>query len=184
MALVQMLVTEDSYDAAGVLIHAGHIGTFDTERLNGKEKHLHDASKLGADAMVEMSAVAPTGPNPTMPQQIPTDAVQGSGGQYQIPGKTLVGEVTNPQEERIDDRNLRDADHEAKVSDALADIMDKPPEAAAKNGNGTVADATANLGAKTDDQLEAQLADEKAGANRKGVVSAIEDELAKRDKAE
>src|SRR5438034_10043483 len=102
MKAVQKLVTNDSFDAHGVLIPAGHIGTFDEDRLNGDEPHLKDVSEELVAVPVEIAAIAPTGPNPRIPQQIPSDAVQGPGGDYLIPGKRLVGEVTNPVEQRIE----------------------------------------------------------------------------------
>lgn len=183
MNLVQKLVTEDSFDANGVLIPAGHIGTFDADRLSGKEPHIFDAASIGGQtAIVEIAAVSPTGPNPRIPQQIPPDAVQGPGGDYMVPGKRLVGEVTDTADARIDDRGLRDPDTENEVSDKLDDIMGSAAAGTASSASveGTVADVTANLGAQTDEQLDDMLAAERAGSNRKGVISAIEAEQAER----
>lgn len=125
MGTVQKLVTADSFDARGVLVKAGHIGVFDTDKLNGNEKNLRDVGDF-EPAVVEIAAIAPTGPNPTTPQQLPPDAVQsGAGGGYVAPGRTLVAEVTNPAEDRIDAAGLRDPKAEAKVTETLAGIMDE-----------------------------------------------------------
>src|SRR6476469_1999552 len=163
MTAVQKLVTADSFYAHGVLVKAGHIATFDTETLNGDEKHIKDVDGF-VPARIEMAAIAPTGPNPQNPQQIPPDAVQTAEG-YVTPGKVLVGEVTNPQEMRLE--ALRDDSTEAKVDATLADVMgtagdpDKQlrAEAAARP---TVTEATADLGSKTDDELNKLEADENA----------------------
>src|SRR5690349_14035126 len=111
MTAIQKLVTADSFDARGVLVKAGHIGVFDTETLSGKEDHLKNVGDF-EPAFVEMAAIGPTGPNPQIPQQVPPDAVQSPGGLYHTPGRTLVGERTAPQEERIDALKLRDPDVE------------------------------------------------------------------------
>lgn len=195
--LVQKLVSEASFDARGVLVPAGQIGMFDPDKLvneAGKEAaHLHDVGDF-VPAVVEIAPIAPTGPNPTQPQQIPPGAVQGPGGEYMIPGKQLVGEVTHPKEERIDDRGLRDADREDAVNAKLEEIMgttvatDTLTNASTQTAgetltDGTVDQVTADLGTKTDDQLNAILTAEKAGKNRTGVVGPVQAELDSRKSA-
>src|SRR4051812_47057427 len=106
---VQKLVTERSFDARGALILEGHIGTFDEAKLNGKEPHLFDPGEY-KPVMVEQSAIAPSGPNPTMPQHIPPDAIQGPGGDYVKPGgAVLVAERTMDADARLADR-LKEGD--------------------------------------------------------------------------
>lgn len=175
MAYVQKLVTQESFDARGVLVPAGHIAVFDEDRLNGEEEHIKDVGDF-QPARVEVSAIAPTGPNPVIPQQVPPDAIQDPGGLYSLPGKTLVAEVTKPAEVRIDQAGLGDPDAEPKVDAMLGDIMDSAASATPAV-DGTVADVTANLGTQTDEQLRATLAAEKDGKNRKGVVDAVQAEL-------
>lgn len=187
MAFVQKLVTADSFDAQGVLVPAGHIGTFDDARINGEEEHLHDVGDF-QPARVQISPIAPTGPNPTMPQQIPTDAVQGPGGSYLTPGKVLVAEVTQPQEQRIDGAGLADADAENEATQTINDIMGQAGGRGATTGNaddalvaGTVADVTADLGTKTDDELRAiRAAENDREKPRAGVLTAVDAELAAR----
>lgn len=108
MEFVQKMVTERSFDARGALIPEGQIGTFDVDRLNGKEPHIHDVGDI-AIVQVEQSAISPSGPNPTVPQQIPPDAVQGPGGGYFRPGVQLVAERTLDADARLAGR-LQDGD--------------------------------------------------------------------------
>lgn len=197
MGRVQKLVTENSFDANGVFIPAGHVGSFEEDNINGNEQHLADADALGAPARVEIAALGPTGPNPTTPQQIPPDAVQTAGGSYVTPGKTLVSEVTNPADQRLE--GLREDSNEAEVSEALAELVDTTAEGqrsasrgaagrGSTNGNaddalvdGTVSEVTADLGSKTDEQLQQlRAAENDREKPRSGVLSAIDKELAER----
>lgn len=179
MALVQKLVTEDSYDATNTLIPAGHVGSFDTARLTGNERHLQDVGDFQA-AYVQIAAIGPTGPNPTQPQQIPFDAIQGAGGTYQVPGKILTAERTLNADQRLAGLGLDDEGREQAVTERLAAAADNATSTGA-SADGTVAEVTTNLGGKTDAELDALRTAEAAGGNRKGVLSAIEAERAKRE---
>lgn len=175
MAYVQKLVTADSFDARGVLVPAGHVAVFDEGRLNGDEEHIKDVGDF-REAVVEIAPIAPTGPNPKIPQQVPPDAIQAPGGDYYLPGKRLVAEVTDPQEQRIDQPGLRDAENEANVDATLADVMGGAPAPAVSTA-GTVKEVTADLGTKTDDQLREMRAAEEGDKNRATVLAAIDKEL-------
>lgn len=181
--LVRKFVTEDTFDETATLVRAGHIGTFDEDKLSGKEKHLTDVEDF-QPAIVQIAPIGPTGPNPRLPQQIPPDAIQGPTGTYQQPGKVLVAEVTKPGEERAADAGTDNPGHEAEVTTKLSDVMDTGG-AGTTMGNaddalveGTVADVTADLGGKTDEQLQAMRAAEiDREKPRKGVITAIDAEL-------
>jgi len=189
--LVQKLVTQDSFDATNTLIPAGHVGAFDPARLSGNEAHLNDVGDFTPVA-IQMSAIGPTGPNPTAPQQIPFDAVQGPGGNYLQPGKILVAERTLNADQRL--AGLDDPNAENKVSEQLADLglTDKggnplaastisgSAAAAPVSADGTVADVTKDLGSKSDAELSSLRASEVDGKNRIGVLSAIDAETAAR----
>jgi hypothetical protein len=195
MGMVQKLVTEDSF-VNGTLVRAGHLATFDEEQLTGKEKHIKDVDGF-EPAIVQVAPIGPTGPNPKLPQQIPPDAIQSASGEYQLPGKTLVAEVTRPQEERIDQAGLGDDNAEAKVTDTLADLMSDNATGEAGGGkgstsgnaddalvDGTVSEVTANLGGQTDEQLaKMKAAENDREKPRTGVISAIDAELEKRKAA-
>jgi hypothetical protein len=123
--LVQKMVTEDSFDARGSFVPAGQIGAFDPSRLNGKEAHLFDASDFPAPVQVEQSAIAPTGPNPTVPQQIPPDARQAAGGAYVRPGVTLTAERTPEADERLAGIPESDETVEGDMADALREAREE-----------------------------------------------------------
>lgn len=178
--LVQRLVTAMSFDDTGTLREEGHIGLFKPE--NAKEKHQHDVEGYVAP-VIEMAAIAPTGPNPKNPQQIPPDASQGPGGGYQQPGAVLVGEVTIPEKERT--AAIATPEEEAKARKLLEDAVGESKEGKDNDKvQGTVADVTADLGTKTDDELNALRAQEVDNERpRKGVLSAIDAELKAREEA-
>lgn len=182
MAYVQKIVTEDSFDSLGKFVSAGHVGTFEEEHLNGKEPHLVDLSGQAPVATVEIAPITVTGPNPTVPQQIPPDALQSSSGLYVQPGKVLVAEVTRPEAERT--ALISTPEEEAAATEELSNILDEAGSGEVGSANidndlveGTVADVTADLGSKTDDQLAAIEAQEKDREKpRSGVLKAIEAE--------
>lgn len=178
--LVQRLVTEMSFDDTGTLREEGHVGLFKPE--NAKEKHQHDVAGYVAP-VIEMAAIAPTGPNPTAPQQIPPDGGQGPGGGYQAPGAILVGEVTQPEEIRT--ANIATPEEEDKARKLLADAVEDSKEGKDNDKvQGTVADVTADLGTKTDEELNAMRAQEVDNEKpRKGVLNAIDAELKTREEA-
>jgi hypothetical protein len=199
---VQKLVTEASFDAHGVLVPAGHIGTFDKERLNGKEPHIHDVPSDGP-VVVEQAAIGPSGPNPTSPQQISPDTVQGPGGNYFRPGVQVVGEVTKDADQRLMGRPEEGDTSEGDMVEALRKAEEKTASiraaiAAKQAGgveqpgptlnntddtlvDGTVADIVGKLGEKDDAGLEALRAAEMDREKpRKGVIDAIKAEQAKR----
>lgn len=202
MKAVQKVALEDSFDANGVLVHAGSIGVFDAERLNGKEP-LADVNDLPPVAVVEMSPLGPTGPNPVAPQQIPPDARQTVAGGYVAPGRELVGEVTKPQDERLAQIfDTADSTAEGDLAEQLAEAQRELAELRSRDAQrrvaqetgqdetansgqddndnlvaGTVADVTADLGSKTDDELEAiRRAEVDREKPRAGVLNAIKAE--------
>lgn len=173
--LVQRLVTKPSFDDSGTYRAPGSIGAFKLENAKGNHQKNVDGFE---PAVVEVAAVAPTGPNPKQPQQIPHDAVQTPGGGYEQPGRVLVAEVTADAEERlapISSGKEEDAST-AKLADLMADT-NLPDDKV----NGKVDEVIADLGAKTDAELEEMKAQEVDREKpRKGVISAIDKELAAR----
>lgn len=131
-------------------------------------------SDISDNPVVEISAIAPSGPNPQNPQQLPIGAHQVPGG-YEQDGAKLVGEVTVPEKQRIEVVGIdKDDDTQAKITEALAKAdadTNKPNEGT----EGTVADVTARVGdldAAGLDELEARENDREKP--RKGVLDAIE----------
>ena len=177
MAFVRKLVLEDSFDAMGTLIHEGDVGTFDTARLSGNEKHLVDVGKNHAPDIIQMAPIGPTGPNPTAPSQIPPDARQTAGGAYTQPGAVLVGEVTTGADVRLAAVE-NDGSGQAEIAQLMAEHRGEDTDVAT---NGTVAEITADLGGRTDAELAAIRAIEVGrDSPRKGVLSAIDAETASR----
>lgn len=201
---VQLMALEDTFDASATLVPAGQVGTFDPARLNGKEP-LVGLDGLPPVAVIEMSPLGPTGPNPTAPQQIPPDAQQGPGGTYVAPGRRLVGEVTQTADKRLTDiEATQEASTEGDLAAQLAEARrelgefrarENQARAAAETGQpvtanqnnddalveGTVAEVTADLGSKTDAELESlRAAEVDREKPRKGVLDAIKAELANR----
>lgn len=203
---VQMLAVEDSFDANGVFVPAGQLGSFDPARLNGKEP-LIDAAETPAVAVVQVAPITVTGPNPVAPQQIPPGVHQTAGGAYVGTGTQLVGEVTLPAEVRLEQimatDNTAEEDLQKKLAAAQAELAQlrsqqaqqriaaetgQPATANASTSNdddalvaGTVAEITATLGEKTDEQLEAlRAAEADREKPRAGVLNAIKEERARR----
>jgi len=206
MGMVQRVSLVNAFDATGKYVPEGHIGTFDEDKITDKDKHLVDPGDLPATVAVQIAAIAPTGPNPVTPQQIPPDAVQGPGGNYVTPGKTLVGEVTRSADQRIGDAGLDQPGLENEVSEALAKIAaergiafsavagavptaSSGADAVARSVttennnddalvNGTVKSVTADLGTKSNEELaKMRAAENDREQPRKGVLSAIDEEL-------
>lgn len=115
--IVQKLVTEDSF-VNGVLVPAGHLASYDTDLLNGKEPHIHDAKGVEM-AVIEMAAIGPSGPNPTAPQQIGPGTIQGPGGQYKRPGADVVAEVTLDADQRLRGRMAEGDTTEGDMAEKL-----------------------------------------------------------------
>lgn len=199
MSIVQKLVTEDSF-VNGVLVPAGHMASFDTALLNGKEPHIHDADGMPT-AVVEMSAIGPSGPNPVAPQQISPDTVQGPGGGYFRPGAMIVGEATKDADVRLRDRmkegDTSEGDMAKLLEEANKETARLRAELAARSNGvapaattanddddlvaGNVSDIVATLGEKTDEELDAlRSAELDREKPRKGVTDAIKAERAKR----
>ena len=203
--MVQKLVTSRSF-VNGTLAVPGQVANYDERILNGNERNLADPGDAPRLATVAMSAIAPTGPNPTAPQQISPDTIQTAGG-YVKPGAQVVGEGAPVPDVRKGEataegdlaRQLREAQAEnARLrAEARQNAGRAPgeetripaPTPAGDNADdalvdGTIPEVTANLGEKTDDQLRAMRAAEiDREKPRKGVTSAIDEELKRREEA-
>ncbi len=157
MALKNFLVVK----AAGVYANGAHyprgsIVPLEESDVSDSDTHVTALPSDYTDPpAVQMAAVAPTGPNPTAPQQVPPDAVQTIRG-HEIPGARLVGEVTAPAEERIDGAGLLDDEDESQgeLVEALEEATpasQRDPldhdENGKKGGSKPGADSTASKGA-------------------------------------
>jgi hypothetical protein len=147
-----------------------------------------------------MAAIGPSGPNPTAPQQISPDTVQGPGGNYVRPGAVVTGEVTQDADQRLMGRTKEGDTSEGDMLEELRKAEERTaalrakiaakaagtPQAGPTLNNdtkveGTVADVVAKLGDMDDAALEALRAAEMDNEKpRKGVLDAIKAEQAKR----
>lgn len=133
-------------------------------------------SDLADKPVVQIAAIAPSGPNPTAPQQLPPGAVQTVDG-YAFNGATLVGEVTKADADRKDVLEA-DAGDQAKINEALAAAEAQAGadlNVSNEGTEGTVADVAARASAMDAAELD-QLAKAEADREkpRKGVLDAIE----------
>ena len=144
-----LLTTQDTFTKAGRFVPKGSPVSsdevdFDTENSG----NLIEApqSLQGTQPIVEISAIAPTGPNPVNPQQIAPDVYQTATG-YEQAGVRLVGEVTKPEKQRI---TIVGIDNE-KALNAQADVNEafekNAEEVAQRDADARAADAKAERSA-------------------------------------
>jgi hypothetical protein len=187
--MADMLIAKrDTFTKAGRYVYRGQPISADELDEEGRDEITVKAGDINDQAVVQISAIAPTGPNPQNPQQLPNDAHQVPGG-YAMMGAKLVGEVTAPEKQRIEVVGIDpEDDTQAKVAEALAKA-DAEGGRGSTSGNaddalvdGTVADVTGRISADTSaedlDRLEAAENDREKP--RAGVLSAIEAERTRR----
>jgi hypothetical protein len=189
----------DSFTPGGRYVYRGQTATREEVEVDGKvgDNFIEAPEGVNANAVVEVSAIAPTGPNPANPQQIAPDVVQTEAGYVQS-GARLVGEVTKPEKERIeivgidseDDTQaqvtqaLEDADRE--TGDQNADGVADDDESGQNDDDdlvaGTVKDVVAGITPETSEaDLDRLYAAEKDREKpRTGVLSAIDAERERR----
>lgn len=115
----QLLIARiDAFTKGGKYVARGQVISSDEVDYTKGENSAFIPAPSGVDgsAVVEMSAIAPTGPNPQNPQQIPPGTVQTPEG-YVQGGARMVGEVTIPAEQRI--LIVEDDETQALVAEAL-----------------------------------------------------------------
>lgn len=130
-----LIATADAFGKDANFIAKGQVVSADAvDWKDGDPGFIAAPSGINANAVVEVSAIAPTGPNPKNPQQIAPGTVQTVGG-YVENGATLVGEVTAPVKVRITDAGIdKDDDTQAKITEAVAEAAakDAKPKTARK----------------------------------------------------
>lgn len=173
-----LIAKSDTFTKKGRYVKRGQTLSADEIDYDAEKSaaHVMEAPE-GVDglAVVEVAAIAPTGPNPKNPQQIPHDAIQTPTG-YEQTGAQLVGEVTVPEKQRIEVVGIdHEDDTQAKVTEALEKEEAKDGNLSNEGTEGTVADVSARaaeLDAAGLDELEARENDREKP--RKGVLDAIE----------
>lgn len=163
-----------SFTKAGRYVERGQpVNAAEVDENSGNYTDAPDG--YDGNAVVEVSAIAPTGPNPQNPQQIAPDVVQTPAGYVQN-GAQLVGEVTLPEKQRIEIVGIdKDDDTQAKVQKVLDDADANDQNVSNEGTEGTVKDVSARaetMDAAQLDQLE--KAENDREQPRKGVLAAIE----------
>lgn len=130
--MTQLIARIDAFTKSGKFVPRGGLVTTDEVDFDAKDDNgafIKAPSGLETLAVVEVSAIAPTGPNPQNPQQIASDAMQTVEG-YVQGGARLVGEVTVPEKQRIEIVGIgKNDDSQAKIAQALADADADMPSA-------------------------------------------------------
>lgn len=126
-----LIATADAFGKNATYIARGQVvSAAEVDWKKGDPGFIEAPPGVTGNAVVEISAIAPTGPNPRNPQQIAPGTVQTAAG-YVQDGAVLVGEVTLPAKQRI---VIKD-DTQAKVTEALADADAKAADAPRKPAN-------------------------------------------------
>ncbi len=128
-----LIATQDAFSKNATYIAKGQVVSADeVDWTDGDPGFIAAPSGINANAVVEVSAIAPTGPNPKNPQQIAPGTVQTAGG-YVENGARLVGEVTAPVKVRITDAGIDpDDDTQGKITEAVAKAAAKEASAPRK----------------------------------------------------
>lgn len=145
-----------------------------------RNSNLVPVGKQRAVPEIEMAAIGPTGPNPTMPQQVPPGTTQIGAGRFND-GNRLVAEgtrdtsiVTEGDREPIGDDEIEEEDTASALGDAGEDEegseADQQAKAIVEGTVGEVEKAVVGLNAE---QLDAVEKAENAGAKRAGVLNAV-----------
>ncbi len=166
----------DAFTKNGRYVQRGQtVSSEEVDYSKGDENSAFIEAPSGVDtnAVVEMSAIAPSGPNPKMPQQIPNGTVQTAEGYVQS-GATLIGEVTIPEQERRV-MIVEDDDTQALVADALDKAGNADLNISNEGTEGTVADVSGRVAEMDEAGLTAlEAAENDREKPRAGVLSAIE----------
>jgi hypothetical protein len=200
MAVRQYLVNNPTFIRGAYHPRGSVVSIDDADVKDGQRNLIAIQGEIADPPAVQVAPVAPTGPNPTAPQQIPPDATQTIRG-YEQPGARLVGEVTVPEKDRIEAAQLLD-DGDSTQQELVEKLPPVESRAAvaqrttrsrtAETGqndddalvDGTVDEVTADLGSKSDEELDQLRAAERDREKpRAGVLKAIDKEVASRQSA-
>lgn len=126
-----LLATADAFTKAAKFVGRGEVVSADeVDWKDGDAGFVPAPSGVDGNPVVEVSAIAPTGPNPRNPQQVAPGTIQTPAG-WVDQGATLVGEVTVREKERFAEIDVDD-DTQAKIAEALAKADEDEPKRAAK----------------------------------------------------
>ena len=130
---------------------------------------------------IEVAAIGPTGPNPTMPQQVPPGTIQTGAGHFND-GNRLVAEGTRATSIVDDTGNdeVEEEDTSSALDDGMAEDEDDGDDGGSEDEQvasavveGTVAEVERAVTGLSASQLDAVEKAEKAGQGRSGVLNAV-----------
>lgn len=170
MARVQKITTKATF-IDGRYVPKGFPVMVDTAKLSGRETNFAEPGP-NVGGSVQMAAVAPSGPNPQAPQQVPHDAVQTVEGHVMPGGVRLVGETTAP------DLQAAAAAEAYRGAAAQAEAANNADDALV---DARLADIIPTLGDKSAEELEAlRAAEVDHETPRKTLIAALDKALAAR----
>lgn len=200
-AKIEQKVTLTPTFINGSLVPAGTPVTVDMAKFVDEDgnpapdKNLANLGELGSAPVLvptPVAAIAPTGPNPTQPQQVPPGVMQTLDG-YASGGALLVADGHPDLDKMIEGAEKANAGVEEEAVQRLsetaqvagADGTNGSETGMAPDGEGKPFDGTAfvdrNIGDVTDDeiaalspkQLDAVIAAEREGKNRTGLLTRL-----------
>jgi hypothetical protein len=201
---VQKVTTEPTFTQDGVLVPAGTPIFIDTSKITltaENSTNLADVGSAPINVPVAVAPIAPTGPFPTIPQQVPPGSFQTNAGYADNAGSMLVaaGSVAAPLGDTERDELLRLRAQVAEMSTGSMatatgdEFMPKRGAALATPAGtfdanslieGNVPDVTERLGSLTRDQLvQVQAAEDDREVPRVGVKNAIDARIKSLDEA-
>ena len=154
MELVQKVTTDLSF-VDGVLVPAGTLVTIPASIKPGA--NLADVGQTPMAIPVAVAAIGPTGPNPTMPQQVPPGVFQGVGG-YTAPGGALLVAEGSEAARLVAEQGLTIADDDMPIRHG-AEATGDATTAATGGGLGALSGGLSDDERKELEQLRAERAE-------------------------
>jgi hypothetical protein len=169
MPVITAQVTTETFDSTtGRLVPVGGLIQIDTELNELTKENSSNCREPGSApivAPVVIAAIAPTGPNPTTPQQVPHGFVQTMGGYTNAIGAPLVAEGS-----------VAEAEHRAAAAGGI--MIDEGGTTLQQEPgplDGSVAELTAYLQTVSDPAaVDALIVGEKGGKSRVGALAALD----------
>jgi hypothetical protein len=149
-----------------------------------RNSNLSPVGKMRAVPEVEMAAIAPTGPNPVMPQHVPPGTIQTGAGRFSD-GARLIAEGTRETSivpaEGLEQPPMSDLDDDTEEEETTTLDLgtdgvgedDEDTQVASAIVEGSVGEVEKALVGLNAEQLDAVEQAEKAGQDRAGVANAI-----------
>lgn len=182
--IVQKVTTDLTFGQNGVLVPPGSIINIDVSKGDFNDKNTPNLADVG-DAVVNVpvavAPIAPTGPSPIAPQQVPPGVFQTSAGYVAPGGALLVADGSQAAKDAAaSGQTIGDVEEEGTVRRQRGEDTFKADSVI----DGTVPEVTARLEGLSREQLLAvKDAEDDREQPRTGVKSAVDAALAKLDES-